>query len=216
MNHGSLQAYGSWWAVLGNSALFILLALTFVLPRSGRDWQSFGAFSVFIVAVFTEMYGYPFTVVLLPKWLGFELAGLKPVSHDYEHPWYSWLGLEGEPHRNPVHLLSDAVIAAGFVLLALASSVLSFARRRGELAKSGLYRRVRHPQYAALVTIMLGFLLQWPTLPTMVMFPLLAVMYVRRAEYEEREAANRFGDCWRAYALNTPRWFPKLRIQERH
>jgi protein-S-isoprenylcysteine O-methyltransferase Ste14 len=50
-------AYGLWALVVINSAVFILFALSFAKPQSRRDWRSFSAFSGFIVALFTEMYG---------------------------------------------------------------------------------------------------------------------------------------------------------------
>ena len=84
------------------------------------------------------------------------------------------------------------------------------AQRSGNLATSGPYARIRHPQYAAFVVIMFGFLMQWPTLATLVMFPVLVFMYVKLAMQEEHEAEERFGQAWRDYAARTPRFIPKL------
>jgi protein-S-isoprenylcysteine O-methyltransferase Ste14 len=89
--------------------------------------------------------------------------------------------------------------------------VLLQAARTGRLAVTGPYRRVRHPQYAGLLLVMVGFLLQWPTIPTLVMFPVLALVYRRLAITEEREVAARFGAAWAAYAAATPRFVPRLR-----
>ena len=58
---------------------------------------------------------------------------------------------------------------------------------------------------------MLGFLIQWPTLVTLAMFPVLCVMYVRLAHREEREVAAEFGEAWAKYAAATPRWVPRPR-----
>jgi protein-S-isoprenylcysteine O-methyltransferase Ste14 len=86
----------------------------------------------------------------------------------------------------------------------------------GQLATTGPYERVRHPQYAAFVLIMLGFLVQWPTLVTLAMFPILVTMYVLLARREDAEAAAAFGGAWRAYAARTPRFFPRINpIQSR-
>ena len=79
------------------------------------------------------------------------------------------------------------------------------------LAKSGPYARIRHPQYVAFVLILVGFLLQWPTLLTLVMFPILLVMYARLATTEEAEMGKRFGAEFEAYAARTPRFLPSLR-----
>jgi protein-S-isoprenylcysteine O-methyltransferase Ste14 len=65
------------------------------------------------------------------------------------------------------------------------------------------------------MVIMLGFLVQWPTLLTLAMFPLLVWMYVRLARAEEREVAGEFGDEWGQWAARTPAWFPRLRLRAR-
>ena len=69
---------------------------------------------------------------------------------------------------------------------------------------------MRHPQYVGFILIMLGFLLQWPTVPTLVMFLILVVMYVRLARREEREALAAFGEAYARYAANTPAFFPRV------
>ena len=56
---------------------------------------------------------------------------------------------------------------------------------------------------------MFGFLLQWPTIITLLMFPILVWVYVRLAYTEEQEAATRFGEQWREYAARTPRFIPQ-------
>jgi protein-S-isoprenylcysteine O-methyltransferase Ste14 len=94
--------------------------------------------------------------------------------------------------------------------LASAWPVLLRAQRESRLATTGPYARVRHPQYAGFVLIMLGFLLQWPTLPTLGMFPMLVWMYARLARREEREAITRFGDAYARYAAATPAFLPRL------
>jgi len=82
-------------------------------------------------------------------------------------------------------------------------------------ATTGPYAKIRHPQYVAFAVIMFGFLLQWPTLITLVMFPILVFMYVRLAKHEERESEQRFGQAWLDYAAHTPRFIPKLRGNHR-
>jgi len=88
--------------------------------------------------------------------------------------------------------------------------VLYKAQRNHTLAVTGPYAVIRHPQYVAFIVIMLGFLLQWPTILTLAMFPILVVMYVRLAHYEERQAVAEFGEQYVAYAARTPGFFPRL------
>jgi protein-S-isoprenylcysteine O-methyltransferase Ste14 len=204
-------AYGLWTLVLINSAVFLIFAFSFTKPKTTRDWRSFGAFSAFIIALFVEMYGFPLTIYLLSGWLSRRYPGTDFVSHDAGHLWTTIFGWGGNPHLNPLHVVSNFLIAGGFILLAAAWNVLYAAQRGGRLATSGPYASVRHPQYDGFILIMLGFLLQWPTLLTLVMFPVLVVMYVRLASHEEADVRATFGEQYDNYAANTPRFMPRLR-----
>lgn len=88
--------------------------------------------------------------------------------------------------------------------------MLYHAQRHHQLAVSGPYARIRHPQYVAFVMILLGFLLQWPTLLTLIMFPILLIMYGRLAITEEAEMSKQFGTVYDSYAQQTPRFIPKF------
>src|SRR6266511_2850002 len=122
-------AYGLWPLVVINVAVFVIFAFSFTHPRTGRDWRSFGAFSAFLVALFTEMYGFPLTIYLLSGWLSSRYPGIDLLSHNNGHLLETLLGWGGDPHLNPLHLMSNFVIAGGFILLASAWSVLYKAQR---------------------------------------------------------------------------------------
>lgn len=204
-------AYGLWSLVIINSALFILFAFSFARPATRRDWRSFGAFSAFVVALFTEMYGFPLTIYLLSGWLGSRYPALDPFSHDAGHLWSTLFGLKGDPHLSPLHLLSTLFIIVGFIIVAKSWPVLHSAQRHRHLAQTGPYATVRHPQYDGFIIVLTGFLLQWPTLPTLVMFPLLVFMYVRLARTEEREAETQFPLLYADYKARVPGFIPKWR-----
>jgi len=212
MNHAQdVPAYGLWPLVIINSAIFIIFAFSFFKPKTTRDWRTFGTFSAFIVALFVEMYGFPLTIYLLSGWLAQRYPGVDPLSHDFGHLWYTLLGFEGNPHLNPIHLASNLIILGGFLLLSGAWRVLFRAQQQGVLATTGPYAHVRHPQYVAFIAIMFGFLLQWPTLVTLAMFPILVTVYIRLAFREEREVQAEFGESWDRYAAQTPAFIPRLR-----
>ena len=203
-----VSAYGLWSLVIINSAIFIIFAFSFTKPKSAKDWRSLGAFSAFIVALFTEMYGFPLTIYLLSGWLQTKVPGTNVFSHEAGHLWNTLLGWDINPHFDPLHILSNLVIFGGFVMLASAWRVLHAAQQQHDLATEGIYARMRHPQYAAFIVIMFGFLLQWPTLPTVVMFPILVYVYVRLARREEQAALEEFGGRYHAYIRATPAFVP--------
>jgi protein-S-isoprenylcysteine O-methyltransferase Ste14 len=203
-------SYGLWPLVVLNAALFTIFAFSFTRPRNVRDWRSFGAFAAFLVALFTEVYGFPLTTYLLSGWLGSRYPGLDVLSHNNGHLWLTLTGWNGAPHLSPLHMLSDATIVVGFIMLANAWKVLYAAQRSHQLATTGLYARMRHPQYVGFSLIMVGFLLQWPTLITLLMFPVLMVMYARLARREEQDALAEFGSEYALYAASTPAFLPRL------
>lgn len=213
MSHGS--DYGLWSLVLINSVVFILFAFSFAKPQTTRDWRSFGAFSAFLVALFAEMYGFPLTIYLLSGWLGPRFPETDLFSHEAGHLWHTLFGWEGDPHLDPFHIASYALIGLGFWVLSISWPVLYRAQRERRLATTGPYARVRHPQYVGFIAILAGFLFQWPTLVTLVMFPVLVFMYVRLAHREEREALAEFGKAYEAYARSTPRWVPSFQSSSR-
>ena len=207
--HGD-TAYGLWILVIFNSAIFIFFAFSFIKPKTQTDWRSLGAFSAFIVALFTEMYGFPLTIYFLSGWLAERYPGIDFLAHDNGHLLHTILGFEGNPHWDPLHIASTIIVVLGFFLLSSAWAVLHRAQSTGELAQTGWYARCRHPQYVAFILIMFGFLLQWPTIPTVVMFPILLVVYVRLAKREEKTALEEFGDEYVRYRERTPAWIPKF------
>jgi len=208
--HSAFEGYGLWLLVIVNSIFFIVFAFSFAKPQSARDWRSLGAFSAFIVALFTEMYGFPLTLYLLAPWLQQLIPGVDLMTHNAGHFWPALLGWQGDPHFTPIHWLSDILIIAGLWILSDAWLVLHRAQAAEKLATSGPYKRIRHPQYVAFILVMIGFLVQWPTIITAIMFPILWLMYVRLAKAEEKEAEARFGEEWRAYAQATPGFVPRF------
>lgn len=210
MDHSSEPAYGLWGLVIVNSIIFIFFAFSFFKPQTKTDWRTFGTFSAFVVALFVEMYGFPLTIYLFSGWLTKHYPQIDFFSHDNGHLLHNLLGLKGDPHFDVLHILSNLLIVFGFILLSSAWRVLYLAQRTKTLAVDGSYKYVRHPQYVAFSAIMLGFLLQWPTLPTVIMFPILVYTYYRLSLREEAAVEAEFGEKYRAYAARVPRFIPRL------
>ncbi len=201
-------AYDLWLLVVINSAVFIIFAFSFFKPQTKRDWRSFGAFSAFLVALFTEMYGFPLTIYALSGWLQGRYPSVDWFSHDAGHLPEMLFGWSANPHFGPFHFLSFLFIGGGFILISASWRVLHEAQRRRALATTGPYAHVRHPQYVGFILIMFGFLLQWPTLLTLLMFPVLVWMYTRLARHEEREVLAAYDEAYACYAARTPAFVP--------
>ena len=208
----SIPSYGLWSLVIINSAIFIFFAFSFFKPQNKRDWRSFGAFSAFLIALFTEMYGFPLTIYFLSGWLQSQYPQVDWLSHDAGHLLEMLFGWEANPHFGPFHMLSLLFIGGGFWLLSAAWRILYVAQRTKTLATTGPYARVRHPQYVAFMLIMFGFLLQWPTILTLLMFPVLVYMYIKLAHYEEKQVCVELGEVYTHYAATTPGFIPLPRL----
>ena len=192
-----------------NSAVFLIFAFSFTRPKTKRDWRSFSAFSAFVVALFAEMYGFPLTIFLLSGWLTKRYPGIDLYGHDQGHLWDTIFNWKGDPHFSFLHILSGIAIAAGFIIIAKSWKVLYQAQAKHVLATEGTYSKIRHPQYVGFVLVMIGFLMEWPTLLTLIMFPILVAMYVHLAKVEEKEMLQEFGQPYQHYLNTTPRFWPK-------
>ena len=199
--------YGFWSLVVVNAAIFVILALSWLAPVRRREWRSFGVFTAFVVALFTEMYGFPLSIYILTAVLGTRYPALNPFSHAAGHLGITLLG--GGPWASVViHMISNGLMLTGLILMGAGWRRIHGAK--GVLVTDGLYARMRHPQYTALVMVSIGMLVQWPTIITVATWPLLITIYYRLARGEEREAEERFGDAYRAYRAQVPMFVPRV------
>ncbi len=200
-------AYGMWPVALVSIGIFIFFTLSYLKPKKRWEWRSMGAFSAFVVALFTEMYGFPLTIYILTSVLGSQYPVLNPFSHINGHLWVTLAG-GSMTVWVIVMLVSNVAMFGGLIIMGRAWKQLH--RAGGELTATGLYRRVRHPQYSALFLITVGMLIQWPTLVTAAMWPVLMFMYYRLARREEKEMETRFGEKYLSYRRLVPMFLPRL------
>jgi protein-S-isoprenylcysteine O-methyltransferase Ste14 len=79
------------------------------------------------------------------------------------------------------------------------------------LVTEGIYNYLRHPQYLGLFMITFGLLVQWPTIISLLMAPILVWSYIRLARREEREMEVQFGETYLTYRENVPAFVPRWR-----
>lgn len=197
--------YGKWLSVTLLVLAFTLYGIGFLAPRGRREWRSMGVYTAFIVALFTEMFGFPLTIYILTALLGSRYPVLDPFGHLGGHLWAAFLAGGSPAAVNLAMVLDGLFELTGFGLLAI--GWWQIHRARGWLVTSGLYAWMRHPQYTGLGLIIVGLLLMWPTIPTLIMGPILLVAYGRLARREEARLVTEFGEAYLEYCRRVPRRF---------
>ena len=199
------HAYGNWGLVVTTIGITLFFLFKFIPITTRQGKRSGGALIAFFVALFTEMYGFPLTIYLLTHFFGVSV----PLDHISGHllgDLITWLGLGNGWFI--VMVVSNVLLIFGIWLVSAAWDQIY--RAEGELVTGGVYRHVRHPQYSGIFIITLAFMIQWPTLTTLVLWPFVIVMYMRLARREEREVMKKFPKEYREYMERTPMFFPRL------
>lgn len=203
-------AYGLWGSVLFNIVMFGGFVYLAFRPQSKRDWRSLGAFTSFMVALFAEMFGFPLTIYILTSVLGNRYPVLDPFTHLNGHLWVAFAGGSQSVYA-VLHPLSNIFIFGGLLIIVVGWRGIHGGD--GELVTGGIYRRVRHPQYSGFMMMIVGFLIQWPTIITLAMAPSLLIMYSKLAKKEEKVMITSFGEKYLKYREQVPAFIPKLRVR---
>lgn len=182
------------------------LLYRYLAPQTWKEWARAGVVQAFIIAFYAEMYGFPLTIYFLARFFGLDLAWTQGGN--------LWAQLFGTPMAHLVAMtIGYAIVFGGATLVADGWRRVYQARRDGRLVTDGVYARVRHPQYTGLFIIIFGEgIVHWPTIFSVIAFPVIVFAYVQLARKEERQMTEKFGDAYLEYQRNVPMFIPRRTI----
>ncbi|MDW9377882.1 isoprenylcysteine carboxyl methyltransferase [Sinorhizobium meliloti] len=197
--------YDAWTGLWPYAVLLIALGAWavyhFLAPSNWREWAGAGLVEAFVIALYAEMYGFPLSIYLLMGLLPLDV----PLVHSSGHLWATLLGY-GQSGAIVATLISSVFIVAGLLLIVKGWVKVYFLGDK--VLTEGVYGMVRHPQYLGVILVVLGQLIDWPTIPTLVLAPVIIWLYIDLARREEQALVERFGSKYLAYRGRVPMIIP--------
>jgi protein-S-isoprenylcysteine O-methyltransferase Ste14 len=193
-----------WGFVILNIILFSLFILFIRFRRRVTRLPS-SIYLAFIVALYAEMYGFPLNMYIIMWLFGY--------SHRVDNLWQLLAGLTGENLFVSIFLgfilpISNVIILIGILLIIFGWRKIY--RAKGQLVTTGIYGHVRHPQYLGFLLLTLGMNVQWIMISTLLLWPILVILYYRLAKEEDKELEERFGEEYLKYKRMVPILIPRI------
>jgi len=197
-------AGGTWGVTIIMVVIASWVIYKYLVPRGSKEWRNAGLIQAFIIALYAEMYGFPLTLYILTSFLGIDI----PWLHMSGHLW-SYLFGWGEGMAIVEMLVGYAFVFSGLSLIVQGWRKIYSVRKEERLVTNGIYKYMRHPQYTGIYLAIFGQLIHWPTIPTLVLFPVIVWVYYRLSRKEEKVLIKEFGEEYSAYMRRVPMFFPR-------
>ncbi len=192
------------WGYVALNFVLLSLFLVFIKFRRKVARLPSSVYLAFIVALYIEMYGFPLTMYFFSWFLGYENVATL---------WYFLAGVTGHDAFVSIYLsvilpISNVIILSGMFLIVFGWSRIF--RAKDALITTGIYAHVRHPQYLGFLLLTLGVNFLWTTFSTLILWPVLVLLYYRLAKEEEKSIEDKFGEEYREYKRTVPMFIPRV------
>ena len=164
----------------------ILMFITFLIPLSFRrkiNWKEYGLVTAFFVSLFIEMYGLPLSILFVSK-------TIYPTNFEIARVIYEFNFLGVNIAMDLAMLYASILIVIGTLLILVGWITLYKNIKKEELVTVGIYAYSRHPQYLGFIMIIIGWLVGWPTILTIIFAIILIYKYVKVCKTEEKELSH--------------------------
>jgi len=198
------MGYPQNWGYVALNFILLSLFLVFIKFRRKAARLPSSMYLAFIVALYIEMYGFPLTMYFFAWFLGYENVATL---------WYFLVSVTGYDLFVSIYLsvvlpIANVIILTGMFLIVFGWSRIFKAKNA--LVKTGIYAHVRHPQYLGFLLLTLGINFLWTTFSTLILWPILALLYYRLAKEEEKDLEEKFGEEYREYKRGVPMFIPRM------
>ena len=204
-------SYFNWFLVACYIGLLAVFLYGILQPRKKSEWRSAGVAQAWVIALYAEMYGVPLTAYWVMNLVGRSQQDAE--THFNGHLWPILLGV-GESNlvmaQFACTVIGQSLVLVGALLAIFGWRQLHSAVKEQRMAQTGLYRWIRHPQYTGFFLFLIGSMINWPTLITILCLPVLFVVYYRLAIKEEALALEQFGERYVDYSKTTGRFLPRI------